>query len=187
MRNKTGGLLQRIRKAGLALSAAALLSAGCVTQPYKTSFQCPGTYEGMCETLDDAYFDSVHGIDPKKFDEKWAEKEKQWEEKNKKLIEARKKAASPERHDKGEIEYRKRLFKELSSLLAEPVKPLVAPPKVVRVLVLSSLARDTGRKTIFVSPRYVYFMLDDPHWLLHGQPTVVPFDPGNPMINREEK
>jgi len=183
--------------------AIALLSlCSCATTPYRSKFQCPATYPGRCETIQTAYQDSTHNFDARLFDKKWVKREREWEKKNAELIEARKKAGikaetvdeklakfqnatSTTRSDSG-YDYRQKLFDELKGLLSEPEKPIVVPPKVVRVLVLSTLAQEQGKRRIFVSPHYIYFMLDQPRWLLHKVPEKIPFDTNNPLI-REEK
>jgi|GEM_PF-783711 len=185
----------------LVISCIALLMLGCATTPYRSRFQCPATYPGQCETIQQAYEDSLHDIDPKLFDPRWIKKEKEWEKRHAELIKARKRAGeSVETVDEklkkfkeklnhshlNETSYRKKLFDELKRLLAEPEKPVVVPPKVVRVLVLSTLAKEPDGREIYVSPRYIYFMLDQPHWLLHKVPEKVPFDSRNPLIRREK-
>lgn len=169
----------------------------CATVPYSNKFQCPCTYSGLCESIQTAYQDSVHNFNPELFDKNWVKKQRKWEKKNAELIRARKKAgiktetvdeklakfhnATSSTHSDSGYDYRKELFDELKELLSEPEKPIVVPPKVVRVLVLSTLAKDTYEK-IFVSPHYVYFMLDQPRWLLHKLPEKIPFDINNPFL-----
>jgi len=172
----------------------------CSTTPYRSRFQCPPTHPGHCETVRQAYEDSLHGIEPKLFDPEWIKREREWEKKHALLIKARKQAGENvetldeklkklKSHAKDtsseEISYRKKLFQELRQLLQEPEKPIVVPPKVVRVLILSTLARDTDGREIYISPRYVYFMLDKPRWLLHKLPEKIPFDSNNPLIKEQ--
>ncbi len=65
------------------------LVSGCGTHPYNTQFKCPPTYGGMCESLPEAYEDSVHDIDPRKFDKEWLRKRQKWEKKHVELLMAR--------------------------------------------------------------------------------------------------
>ena len=190
-------LLEYLRAVWIAALSLALCS--CATTPYRSKFQCPGTYPGQCESIQTAYQDSVHRFDPRLFDKNWVKRQRQWEKKNAGLIRARKKAGikvetvdeklrklKSTAPDTAGYEYRKKLFAELKELLSEPEKPVIVPPKVVRVLVLSTLAKDNGTKKIFVSPHYIYFMLDEPHWLLHKVPEKVPFDAENPLVKEEK-
>jgi len=183
-----------------------LSACGKIIQPYDTKFKCPPTYLGVCEPMEDAYKDSVLGIDPRKFDKEWVEKRKEWEKEHRELLEARRRAelqlqalynstnvqidvdkALGISNSKVAKEYRKELFSELHSLITEPKTPFVAPPKIVRVLVLSTIAPEENDRTIFISPRYVYFMLDSPKWIIHKLPEYVPFDPANPMLRFNQK
>ena len=178
-------------------SISVILLFGCATTPYRSKFQCPGGYAGQCESIQQAYKDSIHNFDPRLYDEKWVKREKEWERKHAALIRARKQAGEDiktiderlKEHKKGsstnETLYREKLFKELKDLLSEPEKPIVVPPKVVRVLVLSTLAKESRDREIFISPRYIFFMLDRPRWLLHKVDETVPFNSENPLIRHE--
>jgi len=205
-----------------------VLVSACGVQPYNSKFKCPPTYAGMCESLEDAYMDSVAGLDPRMFDEEWVEKRKAWEKKNAELLKARQEAgievqllsdevkseiASDRREDSrkdredvsaseidgssetaetenekaskaADVSYRSLVFRELRELLTEPEPPFVVPPKVVRILVLSNLAKDENGRDFFISPRYIYFMLDEPRFIIHKYDEPVPFDPENPFVLR---
>ena len=54
------------------------------------------------------------------------------------------------------------LFDKFSGLLKEPVTPVVAPPKTMRVLLLPY----TGQDNEFYMLRYVYFFVDEPRWFM---------------------
>ncbi len=58
--------------------------------------------------------------------------------------------------------YRSALYDKFSGLLKEPQTPIVAPPKVMRVLLLPY----TGQENEFYMLRYVYFFVDKPRWIL---------------------
>ncbi len=144
------------------------LLSGCGVTPYKSEFSCPPTYGGICESPVDAYRDSVHGIDPRKFDPEWQKKRKKWEEKHRDLLEARKRAAGEATDTPQTTEapgYRARLFEELKDLIGAPETPVLLPPRVMRALVLGT---PDGR--IYVAPHYVFFMLDEPRWVLRKIP-----------------
>jgi len=59
-------------------------------------------------------------------------------------------------------QYRSSLFDKFNGLLKEPKTPIVAPPKVMRVLLLPY----TGQENEFYMLRYVYFFVDKPRWIL---------------------
>ena len=196
---------------GLLLMVA--LISGCATHPYNEDFSCPPTYGGLCESMPEAYEDSVYDIDPRQFDEKWLKKRREWEKKNVKLLMARQaagvdvKTVTPPEElfgkngnefnkkeknpaTKGKTKgvrpptYREMVFEEFKALLSEPEKPFIAPPKVVRVLILSNVTKDNYSDDLYISPLYIYFFLDRPKFLLHKYPERVPFDPENPFIRR---
>ena len=150
----------------LPLACLLFLICGCGITPYESKFSCPPTYQGLCESPIDAYRDSVNGIDPRQLDPEWKEKRAKWEEKNKALIEARKQAEIRRAGTSSEAPtYRAELFKELRDLIEAPETPVVIPPKIVRALVLG-----TPDGKMYVAPHYVFFMLDEPHWVLRKIP-----------------
>ena len=140
--------------------------SGCGVTPYSSKFSCPPGYNGMCESVMEAYQDSVDGIDPRQFDPKWQKARKKWEEKHADLLEARRKAREAKENVKGEApDYRESLFTELKALIQAPETPVLVPPRVVRGLVLG-----LAEKEVFVSPHYVFFQLDEPRWVLKKFP-----------------
>ena len=64
--------------------------------------------------------------------------------------------------DTPEATYQGSLYKKLSGLLEEPDTPVIAPPKVMRVLLLPYKGTD---KELFMY-RYAYFVVDDYSWVL---------------------
>jgi len=66
-------------------------------------------------------------------------------------------------------QYRSALFDKFSDLLKEPKTPIVAPPKVMRVLFLPY----TGQENEFYMLRYVYFFVDKPRWILGDSVTAI--------------
>lgn len=152
------------------LSGAAV---GCgVLNPYKSEFSCAdGSFNGNCEAVDDAYHDSVKGIDARQADPKWRSKRQEWEKKNKELVELRKQAdaASPDYHDA--IGYRTMLFSEMKGALAAPETPLLIPPTPVRFLVLDSVGGEEG--ALYTSPHFGWVILDKPKWALKKIPELM--------------
>jgi len=129
----------------------ALLLCGCSTvlNPYQSSFNCPDTENGKCVSVQSAYRESLNPL-VKSEEEGCADcgKERQAET-----------VASPE-----EQGYRAALLSRLTGLLREPETPMVAPPQVMRVLLLPYKG-DGGE--LFM-PRYAYFFVDRPSWILDG-------------------
>jgi len=130
---------------------AALLLCGCSTvlNPYQSSFNCPETENGKCVSVQTAYRESLNPL-VKNEGEGCADCGKE------KLVET---VASPE-----EQGYRAALLSRLTGLLREPETPIVAPPQVMRVLLLPYKG-DGGE--LFM-PRYAYFFVDRPSWILDG-------------------
>jgi len=55
------------------------------------------------------------------------------------------------------------VFSELAGLIESPDTPVVAPAKVMRVLILPY--RSQSNKALYMN-RYVYVIADDPAWVL---------------------
>jgi len=171
------------------LIVSLFLFSGCASifNPYKSTFRCPETDPGKCLPIMDAYMESLK-------DEKQKKDKKRKEEKDEVLLRKKEKTKieeyystsshtqkaeeanlSPEAkplEDKGEAlgrvaditEYQDALYKRLAGLLKEPTTPLLVPPQVVRVLFLSY----TGEEDELYMPRYIYFFVDKPRWILEG-------------------
>jgi conjugal transfer pilus assembly protein TraV len=157
------------------LALLAVSTTGCgFLNPYKSEFACgDGThsFNGNCESVEDAYNDSVKGIDARQLDPKWKEKRAQWEKKNKDLVDLRKQIddAAPNVHEA--IGYREALFNEMKGVLQAPETPLLVPPTPVRILVLDSVGGEEG--ALYTSPHYVWVILDKPKWSLKKIPELM--------------
>ena len=130
--------------------AIAALSSGCSTvgeaiNPYSAQFKCEMTDNGRCTSMTGAYLGSLQK-DPKS---------------GKNVNGKNGKTADPPTAASSETAYQEALFKKLSGLLEEPTTPVIAPPKVMRVLLLPYKAE----KDLFMY-RYVYFVVDDYAWVL---------------------
>jgi conjugal transfer pilus assembly protein TraV len=131
----------------LAVLSIALLAActtvGNAINPYKSSFNCPYKESGRCISMTGAYDESrgqkIQPMDPAN-------------------------ALIP---TNGEKAYQESVYKKLAGLLEEPKTPLIAPPKVMRVLLLPY----KNDRDLYMY-RYAYFVLDDFRWVLDGNPTV---------------
>jgi conjugal transfer pilus assembly protein TraV len=137
------------------LIAAAFTLCGCsaVLNPYQSNFSCPETEKGKCVSVQKAYSDSLNPlVRPESEGKEGACRDC-----------GKDKPADPAT-TREESEYRGALFKRLAGLLNEPETPMVAPPQVMRVLLLPY--RGDGGELFM--PRYAYFFLDRPKWILDG-------------------
>jgi len=162
---------------------------GCsgTLMPYESSFQCPGGYNGICESIDDAYHDSVNGIDARQFDEKWKEHKADWEESHAELIAARKsisaidKASGTVSTGQKPVSYRESYLRKMKDLIDAPETPVLVPPKVIRILVLP---RTYEQNRSLVGSHYLFSQLEDgPRWILRKIPEVPEPCPGEDKEN----
>ncbi len=128
-------------------AAGMLLLSGCsLLNPYESSFSCPETGAGKCVSVQSAYQEATARV---------AETTSDTIAEN----------ATPEireRTGSAENRYRAALLDTFTGLLKEPVTPVVAPPKTMRVLILPYTGQDNELNMV----RYVYFFVDEPRWLL---------------------
>jgi conjugal transfer pilus assembly protein TraV len=132
------------------LLVLAILLTGCasVFNPYESDFQCPETDRGKCVSIQDAYGESM---------QKNLSKENKEELKSEKPKEGDALKSQDKKND-----YQEALYKELAGLLKEPITPVVAPPKVMRVFLLPY----KGDANELYMLRYIYFFVDEPKWIL---------------------
>jgi len=138
-------------KRGPYLFAFAVLLGGCsILNPYKSEFTCPQKENGKCVGVETAYDESLQkknkdgGLEP-------ATKNSPGKE-------------STRPAQKVNLLYQEEVYRKLTGLLRDPVTPLVAPPRIMRVLLLPY----KGEGGELFMPRYVYFMADDPRWIMGG-------------------
>lgn len=159
------------KRVGVAWFLLACAITGCGSLvPYADEFQCPGTYRGLCEPPVDAYKDSVHGIEPHRYNQKWQEARKAWEENNPELFAARAKVSTFNNAATGDnpAGYRELLFMRMRDQVESPVVPALTPAETVRCLVLDSLGRKDG--SLYTPPHYVHFIMEPPRWTLQKIP-----------------
>jgi conjugal transfer pilus assembly protein TraV len=139
-----------MRRIGLLIFLTTFL-IGCasVFNPYESDFQCPETDRGKCVSVQNAYGESM---------QKNVSKDNKEELKSGKTKEN---DATESQHKKNN-DYQEALYKELAGLLKEPITPVVAPPKVMRVLLLPY----KGDANELYMLRYIYFFVDEPKWIL---------------------
>lgn len=139
----------------------AVTLSGCasILNPYSSEFQCPEPYKGDCVSTTTAYERSLSGEDV--IIQSECEKGECSEKDKKKNGKNGKSAVAPVPQVDPEKVYQENLFRELSVLIDEPETPVIAPPSVVRILLLSY----TGEDNQFYGWRYVYFMDGSPKWV----------------------
>jgi conjugal transfer pilus assembly protein TraV len=162
---------------GLLSSCAAV---GSIMSPYSEKFSCKNSDHGQCIHPEQAYEDAVAGR-PSRSDPTVTNDRKL-------LKNARSTAAPPPaspgaRHHgrSGEAGsasafegYRDSVYRELQGLIAQPVTPMLKPPRTVRTLILPYA--DRQRPDRLYMPRYVYSILDAPNWVV-GDYLVTPISP----------
>ena len=127
--------------------AGMLFVSGCsLMNPYESSFSCPETGTGKCVSVQTAYQEATAPVTVTNTDTP---------------------ATTPtpenrERPGAAENRYRAALFDTFTGLLKEPVTPVVAPPRTMRVLILPYTGQDNELNML----RYVYYFVDEPRWLL---------------------
>ncbi len=121
--------------------------SGCtIFNPYKDSFQCQDIDEGKCASIEKAYEYSLKSV-----------------EKGNKNLDCP--DCEPETLEADNMDYeiyREIKFEKLRELIAEERPPIVVPPEVVRVLILSY----TGDGNEMFGHRYAYFFASEPKWIL---------------------
>ncbi len=141
-----------------------LSPAGCagVLNPYSSEFNCPKTYNGKCVSVSEAYRESLQVREHK---EEEGNDPNTCEGKSEECNTGQELAGqgpSPEDNTAGENRYYEALYKELGGLIKEPVTPLIAPPRAMRVLFLPY----KGDRDELYMFRYIYFFVDRPRWVL---------------------
>jgi conjugal transfer pilus assembly protein TraV len=141
-----------------------LLLSGCaLLNPYESSFTCPRTADGKCVSVQTAYQESTTPAVAKP-----AEPATEHPDDGCRGEHTSDSTCSDAKRNvtlntpSSENRYRAALLDTFTGLLKDPVTPIVAPPKTMRVLLLPY----TGQDNEFYMLRYVYFFIDEPRWLL---------------------
>ncbi len=174
-------------KASILVAFIAILAVGCSTvgsvmNPYKDDFQCPKVANGKCVTVTEAYEESI-GISPWEnpsslngaspltteqapsynADGEWdafgsssSIKQKKKSKNNPPTVSI---TITPE------ALYQKRVYEEMAGLIENPKTPIISPPRIIRVMFLPYTNGDS--KSLYAN-RYVFFILDEPRWILDG-------------------
>ena len=135
----------------LVILFSALGGCASVINPYSEEFTCPIMESGKCVPIPVAYQESLQQQNLPK-DHKITLEEKQTVS-----------HGAFTEYSPIEEAYRDALFEKLTKLLKDPKTPIIAPPKVVRVLILPY--QKEGGKDLY-SARYIYMIIDDPRWIL---------------------
>ena len=155
----------------LTLLIMALSGCSALVSPYSSTFQCPETNKGKCVSVQTAYKESVDNplvkADPNSPPRKAVKNDKppcetcgEKEENKEEYPSETTPGVSASTDTK--YRYQDALFMKLASLIRQPATPVVVPPDVVRVLILSY----TGSDNELFSYRYVYFFATDPKWVI---------------------
>ena len=177
-----------MKKALYSIIATGFLCGCSMINPYQSEFSCPDTFKGKCASVREVYMEDAAGSPQSTAEQNKAEKPvvKTGCTSTYSAVEgegmvttctdtvpadagtissgnpslAAPHAGNPEVRNFNQ--YRSALFDKFNGLLKEPKTPIVAPPKVMRVLLLPY----TGQENEFYMLRYVYFFVDKPRWIL---------------------
>jgi len=152
----------RIRIIALSIiTLFAVSGIGCssILNPYSSDFTCPKTENGKCVDIETAHEESLAKTGKKNSEtskplcdgKDCGDKDKSGRNKGKDD-----KASTPD------IAYQDELHRKLADLLAQPTTPIVAPPAVMRVLMLPY----KGDENELYMLRYVYIIVDGPKWVM---------------------
>ena len=164
MRSKSRISKRKLGLVGL-LAAAMLMTTGCakVFNPYESEFQCPPTDKGRCMSIPDAYEQSISGENPPAENERALRRPRVSARLQREAPTA---TAAPDAYtrttEEARYDYLSRKYDKMAALIGNPVTPVVAPPDVIRVLILSY----TGADNHLFGYRYVYFFATQPRWIL---------------------
>ena len=144
-------------------ATVASFNYGCspILNPYSSDFTCPKTANGKCVDMEAAHEESLAKTGKKsKETGKPPCNGKDCESKNK--TDKEKDHINKDNVPTPEIVYQDELHKKLAGLLAQPTTPVVAPPSVMRVLMLPY----KGDENELFMLRYVYIIVDGPKWVM---------------------
>ncbi len=139
------------------LLCIAMFFSGCGGMGvYSSDFECPAAYNGRCVSLPGAYDLAKRGQDGAPHDPAVQDQSVKKDKDGKPV------AATAVLPNGSEGAYKDSLYRRFDTLLKEPHTPMVAPPQVMRVLLLPYKSDDNELYML----RYVYFFVDGPKWVL---------------------
>jgi conjugal transfer pilus assembly protein TraV len=148
----------------IAVGLLAALTSGCSTiGVYDSEFSCPKAYNGRCISVSGAYDLAKKGHDDPEHDpDDDRGKKKESVQSRKKQVETEQAEAVAVAEESAHTSYKESLYRRFDGLLKEPDTPMVAPPQVMRILLLPY----KGEGNELFMPRYVYMFVDEPRWVL---------------------
>jgi len=174
-----------MKKYLIIIALLCLCGCGAALNPYHEDFSCPDYDQGNCINVEGAYKESLQ----KKKKDTFTEKENQAACERCRR-DARENSLPEETYctacfvqetsgsaHKGltppcaDTEYQKAVHQKIAAMLKEPNTPLVAPPQVMRILVLPY----KGDQSELYMMRYIYLLVDESQWVM-----------GRYLINSEE-
>ena len=152
--------MNKVASAAFAASMLASLSACSILAPYDSEFQCERSRDfGKCTDVAGAYSEALGGEGDAR---QGGDSKKKSQDKARNDERAASKAADPALARANITRYKAAEYGELASIIEQPVTPIVAPPKLLRTLVV---AYATPEKTLYL-PRYVYYFVTDGNFVL---------------------
>lgn len=151
-------------------------ASGCSMFPYDSHFLCEKNADyGRCMSMQGAYNDSLSGetattVSDNAKSEGEGSVHKPTKEEIKSMADAKLE------DQKARDEYRNSQYRAMADLMNAPVAPVLAPPKVLRTMVV---AYQDGQ-TLFM-PRYLYMIVNKPHFVM-GDYLTRPIDTDAPSI-----
>jgi len=145
-------------------AVAALSLSGCALLPYDSHYLCEKTDDyGHCTSVQGAYNDAVNSA-PNEGDGAGHESkvghhsDKDESNKDEKGTDVH---APSDPSVTAHNTYQDAQYRALAGLIDQPVSPVVAPAKVLRTLIVSY----EDHEALYM-PRYVFFVVDNPHFVL---------------------
>lgn len=174
-----------MKKCLIIMTTLLICGCGAALNPYKDDFSCPSQDKGKCIRVEGAYKESLQkksGNILNDKENKMACEKCREEAKKNNVSEAAycsscyaPQAGKPENRYFGnqpsETVYQNAVNKKLAAMLERSDTPLVAPPQVMRILILPY----KGDMNELYMTRYVYLLVDDPKWVM-----------GNYLMNSDE-
>lgn len=142
------------------LAVASLLSGCAVFAPYVSEFQCNRNRDfGKCTNVTGAYSEALGGdVEPSAAEDSHGSKKSKGDRPARETRAREDDAAAKANMNR----YKAAEYREMAGLIDDPITPVVAPPKVLRSLVV---AYATSEKTLYL-PRYVYFFVSEGNFVM---------------------
>ncbi|MEN6317924.1 MAG: type IV conjugative transfer system lipoprotein TraV [Syntrophaceae bacterium] len=125
-------------------------ACGGIFNPYKSEFDCPMRDKGQCVSVPEAYDESIIRTSQE------ATRHAQKKSDTSKTGDDREQQFDPK-----DI-YQQEMAKKLTAYIRQPSTPFLAPPTVMRALILPYKA---SAKDLY-SERHIYIIVDEPQWVM---------------------